>query len=434
MRRISLSRRWGILLLLLLAYLKLDFQPDVQTPKATKYDITSLEAKKESLLLPHTVRRHSSRPRILDDPDTVFPLIESLSGGNGSSPHFLTTLSGCRMARWILPILGERPFRRDCYKEQELALLPERAAVLRVLTNQTIIGLIQTNDTIYMTYDQVDDFVKDTLPLLQVDVVLISGQREYVRAPPQSAIDQIVSNPHIIQWFCQNLPKYGGNNPRRHSKLTSFPFGIKQTVKNDPLQPTNGKDYEKVFRESLHQAAAAHLKGNNSKSESVKTNLVFSGYLTVASNANDRSQIAASTPFLPPLEFYRSIAASQYILSPNGDRPECYRHYEALGLGTAPITQLTRASGLFTHFEQQGSGLLFQEDVNDNDSTWDVKRLEKHLDPKPIVNRNLVLEEYWMEYVDWFVDRELTWWDRYSHPHGGPVTVPKLLEALHLME
>ena len=43
---------------------------------------------------------------------------------------------------------------------------------------------------------------------------------------------------------------------------------------------------------------------------------------------------------LPPAEYYRLMHMARYIPSPDGDRPECYRHYEAIGLGTVPITQL----------------------------------------------------------------------------------------------
>jgi hypothetical protein len=51
------------------------------------------------------------------------------------------------------------------------------------------------------------------------------------------------------------------------------------------------------------------------------------------------------------------------------------------------------------------------------------------LDPHPIVNRNLVLEEYWMEYVDWTTDRALRWWSSEQHQ---PTTVNDLLYNLTL--
>ena len=34
------------------------------------------------------------------------------------------------------------------------------------------------------------------------------------------------------------------------------------------------------------------------------------------------------------------MAESQYILLPNGDRPDCHQRYEVLWLGTIPITEL----------------------------------------------------------------------------------------------
>ncbi len=358
-----------------------------------------------------SISTRRNRPRYLNDPNTTIELIRAVGG-----PHFLTTLSGCRIARWILPIVSERAFRRDCYKEQELAL---SNALLRILSNETI-QLLQANDSIYMTYDQVQDFVINTLPLIQVDVVLISGQREYISAPSQISIDHILENPFVIQWFCQNLPKYGGKNPY-HPKLASFPFGIKQRVKGNPLEPTNGAAYKTIFLQSL--GVTENTKGefistrNTSSIIPSRSCSIFAGYITVMSNANDRSDLPASTTFLPPIDFYRAMATSHYILSPNGDRPECYRHYEALGLGSAPITQLS--SELFTHF--MGSGLVYNLNI-----PWDLVRLEKHLDPQPIVNQNLVLEEYWMEYVDRFVDRELSWWDRYGQ--NRPTKVAHVLD------
>lgn len=38
------------------------------------------------------------------------------------------------------------------------------------------------------------------------------------------------------------------------------------------------------------------------------------------------------------LSFLNTIASSQYILSPVGDRDDCFRHWECIGLGAIPIT------------------------------------------------------------------------------------------------
>ena len=94
------------------------------------------------------------------------------------------------------------------------------------------------------------------------------------------------------------------------------------------------------------------------------------------------------------------MAKSKYILSPNGDRPECYRHYEAIGLGTMPITELDPM--LFHHFEQN---------VIYNTSDWNVTMLETRLNPEPVVNRNLIREAYWMEWANEQAGLSLNWND-----------------------
>lgn len=115
----------------------------------------------------------SINDRRFSEPQTIQALLDATRG----KPQFITPLSGCRMARWILPILGVRPERRDCYNELRFS---EANDFDRVVSNATV-HLIQPNDTIYITYYQIEDFVQDVLPLINIDVVLISGQAEYLR-------------------------------------------------------------------------------------------------------------------------------------------------------------------------------------------------------------------------------------------------------------
>ena len=74
----------------------------------------------------------------------------------------------------------------------------------------------------------------------------------------------------------------------------------------------------------------------------------------------------ASKEKLKRPQFYAMLLQHDYVMSPNGDRPECYRHYEALGLGTVPLTQLNH--NVYHHFI--GTGLIF------NNTVWSVQELE----------------------------------------------------------
>jgi len=84
------------------------------------------------------------------------------------------------------------------------------------------------------------------------------------------------------------------------------------------------------------------------------------------------------------------MAKSKYVLSPNGDRSECFRHYEAIGLGSVPITELDPI--LYRHFDN--GSVIF------NNKEWNLTLLEKELHPKPIVKCSMIREDYWMDWVD----------------------------------
>ena len=39
-------------------------------------------------------------------------------------------------------------------------------------------------------------------------------------------------------------------------------------------------------------------------------------------------------------EYYNKMAESKFIISPIGDRDDCYRHYESIGLGSIPVSNI----------------------------------------------------------------------------------------------
>mmetsp|Transcript_4405 Transcript_4405/g.10121 ORF Transcript_4405/g.10121 Transcript_4405/m.10121 type:complete len:106 (-) Transcript_4405:1206-1523(-) len=84
---------------------------------------------------------------------------------------------------------------------------------------------------------------------------------------------------------------------------------------------------------------------------------------------------------------------------------ECI-YEEALGMGTKPITELDPF--LYRHF---GSNVVY------NTSDWNLTALNMTLDPKPVVNRNLVREAYWMEWANSEAGVSLSW-NNYSNGNG----------------
>jgi len=129
-----------------------------------------------------------------------------------------------------------------------------------------------------------------------------------------------------------------------------------------------------------------------------KTKSLLVGYIN-KNRVSSRQNIPSGQRMEMSL-FHETLREHRYVISPNGDRPECFRHYEALGLGTIPITELDPV--LYRHLA--AGPVIFSE------SSWNVTQLEL-LPSNMTVNRNLIFEEYWLEYVERIVGAPLRWWD-----------------------
>lgn len=166
-----------------------------------------------------------------------------------------------------------------------------------------------------------------------------------------------------------------------------WPYGLSHLAKGNGVL----KYYNPKSKRYYLQELAQHLNRT-------KTRSIFVGYISRDSKSG--RQVVPQGEKMPPEEYYKTMHESKYILSPDGDRPECYRHYEAIGLGTMPITQLHPY--LYRHLA--GNAIF-------NETRWNLTDMEKSLPPNPKVNRRLLFEEYWMEYVERVTGRPMRWWD-----------------------
>ena len=83
------------------------------------------------------------------------------------------------------------------------------------------------------------------LDYLDVKVILISGQWQNVQRASDNAIQRILSSDNVVHWFCQNLKKYAGGDPR-HKKISPFPYGLKEIGHQGPEQFSA---YKRIFFE-----------------------------------------------------------------------------------------------------------------------------------------------------------------------------------------
>lgn len=286
-------------------------------------------------------------------------------GGN-----FINPVSGCSIARWVHTypnISGKKAHMNDCATND--------VSAHHRLEDDTV---IQAFDTIYVPYRKLTSFLKSNFLSINQSYVLITGQNMDTKPIPEEEFNQIINNKYVAKWFVTQLGKFGQNRSSDHPKVTSFPYGLDR----------------KFFQNYTNELNRANV---------TKTSLLFLSYLEVYNNPVQRKDVP-SGPRKTIAEYLSALHEAQYILAPDGDRPECFRHFEALMLGTVPLTQLLERE--YPHLI--GSGVIF------DNHEWNLTVLERDLPKRSngTVNRRFVFEEFWMEYVDRVVGRPLMWWDR----------------------
>ena len=81
--------------------------------------------------------------------------------------------------------------------------------------------------------------------------------------------------------------------------------------------------------------------------------------------------------------YLKSILKSKFTISTGGDRDDCYRHYECIGLNSIPI-----------------SNISYKEIFDNNMITLDVNDILKVIDNEKVFdyhppNRDIITIEYW---------------------------------------
>ena len=370
--------------------------------------------------------------------------IERRGGG------LLTTHTACRISAWHYhPIVdrhlreGKKSRKRSRGRNNGNVCDALRTVGQRLGHRLANASKISGYDTIYVPFPAMERFVRDMLPNIAVEVIIISGHPFNVRPMSNDDVRTLLDNPRIVAWFCQNLSKYGGSNPH-HTKVHPFPYGLNE--KMNKLGLSIYPAYKDVLFDGLEDDNATTMKITTTNGDGDDVNATFATtYATTANttatppknddDVDDRPTFVYAGPLkkverrrrsssdvgggreyvpgsdvdrLPPREYFVAMSRSRYVLSPNGDRPECHRHYEAIGLGTGPIPELD----VVVHRHLKDGPVIY------SNVEWNVTELERVLDPRPIVNRNLIREDYWMGWMEDVVGHRLNWNDRLDGGEG----------------
>lgn len=219
---------------------------------------------------------------------------------------------------------------------------------------------ISDYDIIVVQVDLFHQFVKNVLPLINKKIIVITCQWRLPQLFQDDTTDDFLIDDKILLWISQN-PIY-----QNHNKYMAFPFGINHNkveayvkfLKENSLSLNNKETYLYNSPVKIHK----HLSDNH-----IRRDPIFN---TVTNHVNYE-------------EYLDNILKSKFVISTSGDRHDCYRHYEIIGLNSVPV-----------------SNIDFVEIFQNNMIYTDIANLKKLINGDKLfyyrlVNRDILTVEYW---------------------------------------
>ena len=279
---------------------------------------------------------------------------------NEKTNYFVNMLKQCNndgnnLVKYIVnPLMGYYIcdlFLGDDWKEVP-SIIPNAQDILNNRTFQ-----IKENDILYVQVNYFQYFCLNILPAIDKKFILITGQFHNPQIFQSELTSAVLNNPYLIKWFSQN-PLF------EHPKYEGFPYGI--------------------FQQFLPNYYNALLKNNGGEKNNKIANLF------VTKKNNPERNILPDVPKDNVDEYYEKLSQSEFILSPAGDRAECYRHWEAIGLNTIPIANVPETyKQLFT---------------NNMEYVSSVKEMVDLLESNNLIynepNRDIISVEYWKDKIN----------------------------------
>jgi hypothetical protein len=181
---------------------------------------------------------------------------------------------------------------------------------------------IKNFEIIQVQVDYFDFFYDEILPIISrnnIKVVIITSQWHLPQIKRSSKTDDLLNHSNILLWISHN-PIYSNNE-----KYMAFPYGlfydgVDSYVKFIKSHDINTDKNIKILNQSA--SVHNHLPNNHIRK-------VFDIF-----GKNSGSSMLYK-------DFLTNILNAEFVISTGGDRDDCYRHYECIGLNAIPVSNIT---------------------------------------------------------------------------------------------
>ena len=236
-----------------------------------------------------------------------------------------------------------------------------------LLKNQNY-STIKNFDIVQCQFRRFEYFFSNVLPFLKknnIKIILLTSQDHAPALTRSDMTDKCLNDENIILWISQN-PIYCN-----HEKYMGFPYGIRQYSVAAYAEFVRKNDIRKSQTIlNLHASAWPGLPDNHIRKK----------YDIFGKNTIGR---------LPYEEYLNKVSMTNFLISTAGDRDDCYRHYESIGLGAVPVSNI-RYKEIF------GDNMIYSDADEMVDMVTSGKVPYKYNRP----NKNIISVRYWKHEIN----------------------------------
>jgi hypothetical protein len=200
--------------------------------------------------------------------------------------------------------------------------------------------------SIYVCTDALANFAENFLPLIFEPFMLVSGDSD-VSINSASLVDSnicsILSNPHLLHWYAQNLSA-------THPKLFSLPIGLDYHTMVERPGLWGITAISPIAQENSLLNILAASPAFNQRYLAAYCNWQFAvnrGDRQECLDKIDKSVCFFESNFVPRNSTWLRQAECMFVVSPEGAGMDCHRTWEAILLGCIPIISRSPLSHLF---------------------------------------------------------------------------------------
>ena len=244
--------------------------------------------------------------------------------------------------------------------------------------------VIKTGDIINVQVDCLKYFLDEVIPWLEMtktQVIIITGQYHLPQLKKGIISEILLNHPNILLWLCIE-PIY---NESHHHKFMALPIGFSDTTIQSYMDfiktrisdnPSTSPIWDKPdLIINTPSTVHPHLSMNHIR----RTHPIFG---------------AKSGARIPYEEYLYRILKAQFVMSPTGDRDDCHRHYESIGLGAIPISNLSE-----TYLPIFPNDNIISTTADEMGRIYTDQKLPPGIEYK-IPNSDILTTEYWIDKIN----------------------------------